>query len=129
MKIFDFTEGRKGAELGFTRVANATGGWLVRKADSVYKIELAAQPEGWEWATGASWLRGSKDEGILPESYGVGAICFCIGEMNVGNGKNVWRWFVVGTNDWNKNACKRGILKATFVRQITEDSALVEDDA
>ena len=121
MKVFDFTNGTKGAELGEIKRANALHGWLVRKDDRVFQVSLANAPEGWDWHAGATWLRWvggepQEDVAILPEDFGVQAICFCVGQMRH---NDVWQWAVVGTQEWNREACKRGILKATFSHTAT----------
>ena len=128
MKVFDFTDGEKGELLADIPLVKATGGWLSHKGDlvpgtKVYKIELNRRFGGgneWQWASSAShpnWVEGQKrpdgDKAILPEDFGVEAICFCQGEVRTGS-KTQWNWFVIGTRDWNIRALKAGILKSTF---------------
>ena len=130
MKVFDFTNGTKGRLLDDITIANSTGGWFVEKNGSMFKVELA-DPKNvdpvaggkagikWTWHTGATNLMENKDHAIKAEDFGVGAICFCTGEFsvtwNIGHpeAETQWEWCVVGTNDWNREACKSGILKAT----------------
>jgi hypothetical protein len=122
MKIFDFTDGKRGEELATIKVANALRGCLVSKGDVVYRIEVAegvARKFGRDadvsWHIGATWLRWEdgepvEDVPILPEDFGVEAICFSTGQWKVGPGEPRWQWFVLGTEDWNRKACKAGWL-------------------
>jgi hypothetical protein len=119
MQIFDFTDGVKGNLLGNCKLMNSSEGWLVRKDDRVYRVEMANMPEGWSWTGGATWLQWNEDGSnadvpILPSDYGVEAICFCWGQTRH---DKVWNWYVVGTTDWNRGACKTGILKYTFTHE------------
>ena len=130
MKLFDFTSGKKGREIAEIKVANSLGGWYVEKNGKSYKVELANNPahadETWSWhsratyydaMTGAQYAGG--DVPILPEDFGVDAICFCTGEIfhtwypGHPDAESSWEWAVIGSADWNRQACKRGILKAT----------------
>ena len=135
MKIFDFTGGRKGPELGDIKMANAMRGCLVRKGDRVYRVELSDDAQ-WTfgptaeatWHTGATWLRWENNEPvedmpIRPEDFGAGAICFCTGQWRTGEGAGKWVWTIIGTAEWNREACRTGILKSTYERTITEDAA------
>lgn len=114
MKIFDFSAGRKGEELGSIKRANSQGGFIVEKDGRTYRIELANAPEGWGWHDGATWLRWDdgepvEDVQITPGEFGVEAICFSTGEYH-----GVWQWTVLGTREWNRKACQNGILKYTL---------------
>ena len=130
MKVFDFTNGTKGDLLGEIKVANSTGGWFVEKNGSTFKVELA-DPKNvdpvaggkagikWSWVNAATnWIE-NENRAITAEDFGVGAICFCIGEYSVTwhighpEAETQWEWHVIGTTDWNREACKSGILKAT----------------
>lgn len=127
MKVFDFTDGVKGDLLGNISLVVATGGWNVEKAGSTYKVRLANPADvqapsdyasvKWTWHSDAAHNVGGKETPIKPEDFGVGAVCFCAGEFNVyGSGADAewcWEWNVIGTTAWNRDACKRGILKAT----------------
>lgn len=118
MKIFDFTNGKKGELLANIAYAHALDGWLARKGDRVFKVSLAKKaPRGstWEWHSGAETKGGTR---IRPETFGVEAICFCTGAARM-NAVEVWRWHVIGTDDWNREACKKGILKAEFSHIMT----------
>lgn len=134
MKIFDFTHGYKGKELAEIKQANAMHGWLVRKGDKVFRVELCwSAQRGFgpdteaTWHTGATWLRWENDEPvedmpILPEDFGVDAICFCTGNWKTGPGAGKWVWTVLGTTEWNREACRKGILKASYERTVTDDA-------
>jgi hypothetical protein len=123
MKVFDFTSGSKGALLGEVPRVQATGGWLVAKNDKVYKVDFTAEGKprtkgaNFQWTCAASYAerddndqRTGKMVSIRPEDFGVGAICFCRGQSRDGT----WDWFVIGTDEWNRAACIRGQLRATF---------------
>jgi len=130
MQVFDFTDGEKGSWVGETKVANSTGGWFVEKNGSTFKVELAnprnVEPVAggkagikWSWSTHATQSIENKDHAIKAEDFGVGAICFCTGEYAIFGTyghpevEREWWWTVIGTTDWNREACKSGILKAT----------------
>ena len=130
MKVFDFTNGRKGKLLGDTKKINSSSGWFVKKGDDLFKVELAknrdipakaGEVEGvhWEWASGATQWLNKETIPFTPEQFGVEAICFCTGRWNtfgvIGSPEEEWtgEWMVLGTNEWNRSACKSGILKAT----------------
>jgi len=131
MKVFDFTDGIKGKQVGDMIKPDALGGWYVKKGDQTFRIELVnpnnvhpstkLDREGisWEWNSDACH---ESDEGLIaidPLDFGVEAICFCTGKWNscghavLGNDEWTWQWHVIGTNEWNRKACKAEILKAT----------------
>ena len=129
MKVFDFTDGKKGKLLGETKQPERTGGWYVTKNDNTFKVRLAnprnVKPIAgvnagvkWEWRSDAT---SSNGDDLKPEDFGVAAICFCTGEYYVTWHKNhpkaesEWWWNVLGTTDWNRSACKSGVLKATKI--------------
>jgi hypothetical protein len=123
MKIFDFTSGTKGKLLGEINLANYSGGWLVSKNGVTFKIDLAQTHGGkddrWEWHANAGHTVKGKDVDIDPKDFGVDAICFCTGEFfhqwHAGHpeAESHWCWNVIGTTEWNRSACKAGILKAS----------------
>jgi hypothetical protein len=125
MKVFNFTNGTKGELLGEIKLAGWTGGWLVGKGGKTYKVELAhkrgGSSEDWAWVSAAGYSAKGEDVAIRPEDFGVEAVCFCIGEVyhtwHAGHpeAQSAWEWKVVGTADWNRGACKSGILKAEVV--------------
>jgi len=106
MKVFDFTNGTKGELLGHIKLTDYAGGWLVEKAGSTFKVTL-------------SGTYGGKDVHIDPKDFGADAVCFCTGEFfhqwhdGHPEAESHWCWNVIGTTDWNRSACKSGILKAT----------------
>jgi hypothetical protein len=129
MKVFDFTDGKKGDLLGDIKVAGWHGGSYVEKNGRSFKVELAnncnvAPIAGgkagikWDWHLKATNIIDKKETPIKPEDFGVGAICFCTGEFyvawHVGHPEveREWWWTVIGTADWNREACKSNILKA-----------------
>lgn len=125
MKVFDFTNGTKGKHLGDIKRASSLGGWNVMKCGQLFRVELA-QPHGgpderWAWHNSADYLVDGEFVDIRPEDFGVGAICFCTGEWfhqwhrGHPEAESHWAWYVIGTTEWNREACKAGILKATKV--------------
>ena len=132
MKVFNFTDGKKGDLLGDIKVASAHSGGHVEKKGVNYKVELAnpvnVQPVAggksgaeWTWHNAVYHRVDGETKDITAEDFGVGAICFCTGEWyftwHEGHpeAEAVWVWTVIGTNDWNREACKSGILKSTKV--------------
>ncbi len=129
MKVFDFTNGVQGDQVGEIKRPDAFGGWFVRKGDKSYKIELTKPPQArepvlngehgvrWAWIADAAHTASNGDlMPITPDQFGVDAICFCNGAWgNFSHGDQwaYWEWHVVGTNEWNRSACKAGTLTAT----------------
>ena len=133
MKVFDFTNGVRGDHIGNVHCTGG-GGWIVEKGGDKFKVALtddkfrAAVPgkgfdeeragESWAWTNQAF---DKNEELITPDQFGVEAICFCLGRFNVfgeiGTDEEqwAWEWFVIGTRDCNRSACKAGILTATRV--------------
>ena len=133
MKVFDFTNGKRGDQVGNVHCAGG-GGWFVEKGGVKFKVELANDRfrapvagkgfdedragQSWAWTNQAF---DKNEELITPDQFGVEAICFCLGRFNVfgqiGTDEEEWswEWFVIGTRDWNRKSCKAGILKATRV--------------
>ncbi len=132
MKVFNFTDGVKGELLGDIKVSSAHSGGHVEKNGVNYKVELAnpanVKPVSggksgaeWTWHHAVEHRVDGETKDITAEDFGVGAICFCTGEYYVAwyaghpEVQTEWWWTVVGTNDWNREACKSGILKATKI--------------
>jgi len=123
MKVFDFTNGTKGEFLAEAKVVQHTGGWLVQKNGSTFKVKLTGSHGGpddrWSWVSNAGHTINGENVNIRPEDFGVEAVCFCIGEIfhqwHPGHpeAESHWCWHVIGTTEWNRNACKAGVLKAT----------------
>lgn len=124
MKIFNYTDGRKGKLLDNIKLAGSLRGWLRSEGDNVYRISVAApaaRDTEWSWHSGATYLAYVSDDDyeeveITPDSYGVEAICFCMGQMGRGGD---WQWVVIGTDDWTEAAIERGILIKTFSHTFT----------
>ena len=124
MKIFDFTSGVKGKFLGNARTPHKCDGWLVKKNDDVFKVQLKDpirhSDQKWEWCSGA---RDINDIEINPEDFGVEAVCFCTGEWfhlwypGHPDAESHWDWNVIGSKIWNREACRNGILKTTKITQ------------
>lgn len=119
MKVFDYTDGKRGELLAKVKMAGFRGGYIVVKDDCRFRIELQNEPEGWDWACEAD--NGFGD--LKPETFGVQAICFCLGEWNQGLGVKIWEWVVLGTNEWNREACKKGILKPVYLGPAYDEEA------
>lgn len=131
MKVFDFTSGVKGEELASIPIVAGTGSWFVEKNGMRFKVELAKPrkprvgEERWGWNNSAyTYSEKTGQKPIRPEDFGVEAICFCMGELfyewyaGHPEAKSAWEWIVLGTNDWNRKACKAGILKATKMEKV-----------
>ena len=131
MKVFDFTNGEKGDLLGNIKSAGTMGGWFVEKNEKVFRVELvnprnvkavAGGKSGveWLWRNSAFNHIDGEDKPIKAEDFGVEAICFCDAEYHVRwyvghpECESQWQWSVIGTTDWNRQACKDGILKSTY---------------
>lgn len=129
MKVFDFTNGKQGDQVGEIKRPDAFGGWFVKKGDKSFKVELTKPPQArepvlngehgvrWSWAADAAHTAANGDSvPITPDQFGVEAICFCVGAWgNFSHGDQwaYWEWHVLGSNEWNRSACKAGILTAT----------------
>ncbi len=122
MKVFDFTNGTKGELMGDIKLTDYAGSWIVEKGGDTFKVQLAGlhgrKNERWSWHAKAGHAVKGKNIDIDPKDFGVDAICFCTGEFfhewHQGHpeAKSHWKWDVIGTTDWNRSACKSGILKA-----------------
>ena len=129
MKVFDFTNGKQGDQVGEIKRPDAFGGWFVKKGDKSFKVELTKPPQArepvlngehgirWAWIADAAHTAANGDMvPITPDQFGVEAICFCNGAWgNFSHGDQwaYWDWHVVGSNAWNRDACKAGTLTAT----------------
>ena len=122
MKVFNFTDGTKGELLANINLPDYAGGSLVEKAGSTFKVKLSGAHGGkddrWTWHANAGHNLNGRDVHIDPKDFGVEAICFCTGEFfhqwHAGHpdAESHWDWNVIGTADWNRSACKSGILTA-----------------
>ena len=104
------------------KLIDYAGGWLVEKAGSTFKVQLAGahgrKNDRWSWHSNAGHTVKGEDINIDPKDFGADAICFCTGEFfhqwHAGHpdAESHWDWNVIGTTDWNRSACKSGILNA-----------------
>lgn len=120
MKVFDFTNGKRGELLGEVKRIAFAGGALVRKGNKVFRIDVAKKEKGslWTWHECAGFRSSGEDVRITPEEFGVSAICFCSGQFVPGN---EWHWHVLGTADWNRKAVSCGILSFEVIRVVDEN--------
>ena len=137
MKVFDFSKGRKGALLADITKMSASSGWLVCFNSKVYKVDFTVDGRpstagtNWQWTSGASypeWVndkRTGKSISIRPEDFGVEAVCFCSGKTSH---DNKWNWYAIGTNAWNKWACEKRILRATYSHDY-DPTPIADDEA
>lgn len=123
MKVFeyDFATGTKGRELASIKCAGQLNGSLITHDGETHKVSLVNAQEGWTFHSGASYYTAGEDVQILPEDFGVEAICFCIGEVfhtwyaGHPEAESTWEWAVVGTPDWTTNAIAFGMLNAELL--------------
>lgn len=112
MKVFDFSNGVKGRQLGETgRPTYCSGNPVARDGGFLRMTTVTRGDATWELHSGAgrTSLSGN-DMPLLPDTYLVPAICFCLGEMRCGTDSS-WTWCVVGTSEWLKTALERGWIK------------------
>ena len=125
MKVFDFTKGTKGKLLGQVKLTDYAGGSRVEKNGETFNVTLSGSHGGaddrWEWHKKAGHTIKRQDVDLDPKDFGVDAICFCTGEYfhqwHAGHpdAESHWCWQVLGTTEWNRSACKAGILKAAKI--------------
>lgn len=109
MKIFDYTDGRKGRELGSLPLVSATNSSLVPGKNSDWiKLTPTREINGVmpTWHSGA--IAGYDIE-VDPSSYGVEAVCFCMGEVKMGD-DTWWDWCIVSDINWARKAYANGWL-------------------
>ena len=116
MKVFDFTDGKRGEQLAQVEIVSWTGGNLVKKGGHMYRVTLAGRHGGpgekWAWCIDAGHGRKEWEITIRPEHFGVEAICFCLGEWFDPESERQKEWRVLGSKGWNRRACESGVLKA-----------------
>lgn len=121
MKVFDFSTGTKGRELATIKCAGQLGGCLTTDGDKTYRVRLANAQDGWTFHFNASYYMDGADVQILPENFGVEAICFCIGEIfhtwHKGHpeAESAWEWVVIGTSGWTSRAIETEILNTEIL--------------
>ena len=108
MKVFDYTNGRKGDLLGEVKRVTYCEGHPFH--DGKFMTIGGKQVPQTEWSmhTGA----GYRDTPLTPEQFGVEAICFCTGQISSGRDSGTWIWEVVGTSAWIDKAIESGLLVA-----------------
>lgn len=92
MKIFDFSNGVKGAYLGDTTWSGSGGWWLNGKRIEKNSVQIGRY-------TFCEFLYGPKSEKVLPEKFNVQAICFCQAFKN-NYGETVYEWYYTASKDW-----------------------------
>jgi hypothetical protein len=112
VKIFDFSEGKRGRLLGYARRPTFSGPTFHDGNDWV-KIKIAgcdytstAGRTGTKLENGAI-VADEKTEAYEPGTYGLEAICFCEGKFWAGE-DSFWSWKFLATDAW---LAKRGYSK------------------
>lgn len=91
MKIFDFTDGKKGELLTNIELPNYTSGWFT-------DIGKIGSLQGKEFASDAGQDRADRPKSShytmldVLKSLNVKAICYCLGEMQCGQEPAYWDW-------------------------------------
>ena len=103
MKVFDFSNGTKGALLGEVRCASYTSGYpsVTDPVTGQSRFLRVAKPQqmGFNTQLQVSTGAGHMDTPYKPEDFGVDAILFCMGKMFAGrDDPGTWEWIVVGTD-------------------------------
>lgn len=104
MKVFDFTSGKKGTQVGDVKRPTWMSGWLDSNGDV---LRLAKSPMTLHMEAGHSV--DGKSVSLNPAGFGCGAVCFCLGQLQDGT----WEWFVLGTKEWLAQAEANGIVTRT----------------
>ena len=95
MKIFDFTNGVKGNELGTSKMFDCLGcGRISKKTGRVETLEISNCVFHEDMSI---YVGGDNYKEVMPEDYGVEAICFCEGEIY-----GEWVWHFLATDKWLK---------------------------
>lgn len=96
MKVFDFTNGVKGQQIGETSLGALGGWWLDGKRVDGKSVQI----DRYQYHEKA-FKKFSGTE-VKPEDFGVEAICFC--QVFENNSGKVYNWSYVCTKEWlNKN--------------------------
>ena len=93
MKVFDFTDGKKGKLLAETQIINSNGSWFKPNTEEPWKIgsiTFADSATQWDYDK-------KKDKHLLATQFGVEAICFCTGQDSI---SKEWDWMFIATDDW-----------------------------
>lgn len=102
MKVFDFTTGKKGAQVGDVQRPSWFSGWL----DGNDVLRLAKSPMALHMGCGITDKKTGKAISLDPAAFGCEAVCFSIGQLQDGT----WEWMVVGTPEWRVKAEAAGII-------------------
>lgn len=87
MKIFDFTNGRKGEELGWAKRPDFCADSLVERDGEIIKLKSGR----YQYHNAAGTGLPGKEKLINPSDYNVDAICFCLGSFRCGD-EEIWEW-------------------------------------
>lgn len=103
MKVFDYSNGVKGKEIGYSAAPDSMSGC---KRGNEYFIP---KDKRFEFYFRASYrAHGScNTTEIHPEAFGVQAICFCTGKQLIGTDGH-WNWAIMGTDEWLDRAVLQG---------------------
>jgi hypothetical protein len=93
MKIFDFSNGVKGKQLGEI-TCGALGGWWL---NGLRLDGKSVQIDRYQYHEKVWTKYGNKQ--IKPEDFGVQAICFCQ-VFTANNGEKVYKWSYICTKEW-----------------------------
>lgn len=101
MQVFDFTNGKRGRKLGDTKRPEFMGSTYHDGKDFVsITIADCGYHRNAGWGFPSCEDPAYRDGGYLtPEAYGVEAICFCLGEMSMGD-QTFWDWNFLATPEW-----------------------------
>lgn len=103
MKVFDFTDGKKGKFLGEAYRPSWMSGHLADGGKEKYVV----RNRQYQFHTAAGTTYKGKDQPMNPADFGVEAICFCIGEWKSGTDSK-WEWCALYTPEGLKAAIAAG---------------------
>jgi len=114
MKVFEFWQGGKGRQLDNLPLITWTGNALLNDQDGAqFKISADGLPGEGTWHREAGRTAITGDQPIDVSSYGVPAICFCIGHVICG-ADDYWQWVVLTeSEDAARKLIRDGYLTAT----------------
>ena len=93
MKVFDFSNGKRGKFLTTIIRPSASGGWNINPEEKGIRVgDFEFSNNG---HTGPLLQYCQYETGKIQEIYGVPAICFCFGKD-----KDRWLWFYAADEDW-----------------------------
>jgi len=99
MKIFDFTEGKKGKRLGH-QAMDFVGGWILTMANDI-KVQVSMNRYDFADKFGKPHEEDQLTtmENVV-EKFGVEAVCFCCGKDEY---QGTWEWRFLATREWLNN--------------------------